>query len=375
VNPNDFSRIFGAGQTRSGSEYHPALHKSVNAGANWTTHTVLANPQAYLRTVAVHPANDNILYVGGVAYSPYRGIVFRSTNGGANWTPIDAGTFSSQVNKLAVDPVRTARIFAGTASGLFLSLNSGGSWTRVMTHDVKDIRINRNAPDQIYVAGRNGVHYSRDGGATWTEFNNGLGFRDVLCLQWDTVNSILYAGTNGGSIYKHGAADVRYLSLAASVGGTTDPAPGTHGYQRGISVSVRAVPQAHYTFSGWSGDLTGTQNPASVVMTTDKSVTANFIRRIYAPLGIAGVKRANRSVFLVEYINVLTWQANPDNIAIAKYRIYDIRGGSRTLLAEFGADVFEFRQRHVGKDEEYSYQVSAVDSGGREGEAATVTFR
>jgi uncharacterized repeat protein (TIGR02543 family) len=307
--------------------------------------------------------------------SPYRGIVFRSTNGGANWTPIDAGTFSSQVNKLAVDPVRTARIFAGTASGLFLSLNSGGSWTRVMTHDVKDIRINRNAPDQIYVAGRNGVHYSRDGGATWTEFNNGLGFRDVLCLQWDTVNSILYAGTNGGSIYKHGAADVRFLTLAASVGGTTDPAPGTHGYQRGISVSVRAVPQAHYTFSGWSGDLTGTQNPASVVMTTDKSVTANFIRRIYAPLGIAGVKRANRSVFLVEYINVLTWQANPDNIAIAKYRIYDIRGGSRTLLAEFGADVFEFRQRHVGKDEEYSYQVSAVDSGGREGEAATVTFR
>jgi len=375
VNPNDFSRIFGAGQTRSGSNTFPALHKSLNSGGNWSTHTVTANTQVYLRTVAVNPANDNILYIGGVSYSPYRGVVYQSTNGGANWTQIDAGAIGDQVNRLAVDPVRTARVFAGANGGLYRSLNSGGSWTRVLNQQINDIRINRNAPDEIYVGGMNGVFSSRDGGATWTEFNNGLDFRDVLCLKWDTANKILYAGTNGGSIYKSGAADVRFLTLAATSGGTTDPAPGTNTYQRGASVTIRAVPGNHHLFTGWSGDLTGTQNPATLVMTTDMSVTANFIRRIYPPLNFAGVKRANRSVFLVEYINVLTWQANPDNTAIAKYRIYDVRGGARTLLAEVGADVFEFRQRHAVKDEEYSYQVSAVDSGGREGEAATVTFR
>lgn len=42
---------------------------------------------------------------------------------------------------------------------------------------------------------------------------------------------------------------------------------------------VRLTPKANrgYVFSGWSGDLEGLDNPASIVLDTSKSVTANFV--------------------------------------------------------------------------------------------------
>lgn len=55
--------------------------------------------------------------------------------------------------------------------------------------------------------------------------------------------------------------------------------------EQGQSITITAVPNQHWVFSGWGGDHTGSQNPASVVMDRDKSVTAMFQKRDY-PLTI-----------------------------------------------------------------------------------------
>jgi len=58
---------------------------------------------------------------------------------------------------------------------------------------------------------------------------------------------------------------------------TTVPTyPYTYDIDSNTSVSVMAVPAFGYVFDGWSGDLSGTTNPAIIVMDCDKSVTANF---------------------------------------------------------------------------------------------------
>jgi len=41
-------------------------------------------------------------------------------------------------------------------------------------------------------------------------------------------------------------------------------------------VSLTATPVVGWSFSGWSGDLTGSVNPASVTMDGNKVVTATF---------------------------------------------------------------------------------------------------
>jgi len=48
-------------------------------------------------------------------------------------------------------------------------------------------------------------------------------------------------------------------------------------YDAGTSVQVLAEADPDWTFSGWSGDLSGSTNPETIVMTGDMNVTANFV--------------------------------------------------------------------------------------------------
>jgi len=57
--------------------------------------------------------------------------------------------------------------------------------------------------------------------------------------------------------------------------GAVNPS-GTNWYNSGQSVQVQATASSGYIFTNWSGDLSGTQNPASITMNGPKAVTANF---------------------------------------------------------------------------------------------------
>lgn len=56
---------------------------------------------------------------------------------------------------------------------------------------------------------------------------------------------------------------------------TSNPAGGV--YDENEVVRLFAEAASGYRFNGWSGDLSGSQNPKSITMDTDKNVTASFI--------------------------------------------------------------------------------------------------
>jgi len=62
-------------------------------------------------------------------------------------------------------------------------------------------------------------------------------------------------------------------------GGTVSPS--TQQYDEGKTATITATPSAEYLFQSWSG-ATGSTNSTSVVMNSDKSVTANFVKNKYA---------------------------------------------------------------------------------------------
>jgi len=68
----------------------------------------------------------------------------------------------------------------------------------------------------------------------------------------------------------------RTLTLSATSGGTTTPAPGSHPYDFGTRASVTATANTGYQFSKWGGDASGATNPITITMDSDKSVTAIF---------------------------------------------------------------------------------------------------
>ena len=62
-------------------------------------------------------------------------------------------------------------------------------------------------------------------------------------------------------------------------GGTVSPS--TQQYDEGKTATITATASSEYLFQSWSG-ATGSTNSTSVVMNSDKSVTANFVKKKYA---------------------------------------------------------------------------------------------
>jgi len=172
--------------------------------------------------------------------------------------------------------------------------------------------------------------------------------------------------------------EFRHLIITCSRGGTTSPHPGKHKYRNGMMIFIQAIPETHYYFSNWTGDVpqrNEKDNPLQLTLYSDRSIKANFIRVIYAPLNFSGEKVLNRSLSLFEYINVLKWQPNPDNKNITKYIIYQVDEEKKILLAEVNASIHEYWHRGLENKKTYTYALVAVNNEGRKGEAAFFTVR
>ena len=85
------------------------------------------------------------------------------------------------------------------------------------------------------------------------------------------------------------------LAVAASEGGSVNTSGGT--YNENTNVSVTASPADGFTFTGWTGDASGSTNPLSISMNGDKNITATFSRSQYAlKMGVAGQGSVNQEL-------------------------------------------------------------------------------
>jgi len=108
--------------------------------------------------------------------------------------------------------------------------------------------------------------------------SGGTGTQYVF-LSWSDGGAQGHTITAPSSSTTYTANFTTQYSLTTSVdppeGGTATPS-GVNWYNYGQTVSVLATPSSGYTFSSWSGDLSGSANPASLLMYGPKGVTANF---------------------------------------------------------------------------------------------------
>ena len=71
------------------------------------------------------------------------------------------------------------------------------------------------------------------------------------------------------------------LTLSTAGNGTVAAVPNQVTYNHGTSVQLTATPAAGWNFDFWSGDTTGSTNPLTFIITSNKNITANFGQHIY----------------------------------------------------------------------------------------------
>jgi hypothetical protein len=108
------------------------------------------------------------------------------------------------------------------------------------------------------------------------------------------------------------------LTIETSTGGTTDPSPAIYSHLGGTEVTITALPDDNYRFSGWAGDVPLSQendNPITITMDSDKSVTANFIWQYTLTIsaGTGGTTDPSPGSYLCDSATQVTIQAIPNS--------------------------------------------------------------
>jgi photosystem II stability/assembly factor-like uncharacterized protein len=161
----DFNTDINAYKTALAAAHQSALAaRSRNDNPGFFTPWTLEGPAnigARINTVAVHPDNPDIIYLG---YS--HGGVWKTENGGQSWRPVfDENQFLS-IGHIAFDPNNPAIVYVGTGDpnisaypfigdGLWRSADGGESWEQVGLEDsgiITKIIFNPAQNGKIYVA-------------------------------------------------------------------------------------------------------------------------------------------------------------------------------------------------------------------------------
>ncbi|MDH3943376.1 MAG: hypothetical protein OEV06_04695, partial [Anaerolineae bacterium] len=147
------------------------VYRTTDGGETWTQVLDVGGFNA----VEICLSDTNIAYAGSAA------TVYRSQDAGVTWTQVAGqggngwgppGGLAGVPIDFQCDPNDPNRIFSNNyVGGNFLSSDGGKTWINASDGytgaQISSVAVDPNDPAQIYVAGRNGIWSSRDGGSTW----------------------------------------------------------------------------------------------------------------------------------------------------------------------------------------------------------------
>ncbi len=144
------------------------IWKTPNTGGVWTPLSE-SFPSLQVCSLSLDPGLPDVLYAGtgdDQNPRPLQGVA-RSDNGGQSWK-FGARFTNQPVCAIAADPARAGRVLAGSAEGLFLSVDSGNSWSKVLGSPVTSIGFDGQGNAFAGILSSEVLVRSTDGGRTWS---------------------------------------------------------------------------------------------------------------------------------------------------------------------------------------------------------------
>jgi photosystem II stability/assembly factor-like uncharacterized protein len=194
IDPTDPHTVYAGTYDLGGGE--GGVFKTSNGGASWVRLTTLVTVAA----LAIDPLRSTRVYAATTGSG-----VFKTTDGGATWRAVNQGLGDPLMNALAIDPSKTGTIYAGAQDGVFKTLRGGATWKAVTAIEFGGLILalvaDPSAPGTVYAGtASEGVRKTTDGGRTWGWASSGLGSASVPSLAMDPSDPLtIYAAANAGA--------------------------------------------------------------------------------------------------------------------------------------------------------------------------------
>lgn len=186
------------------------VFETKNGGENWTKKMEGMKEVLMVVTLGMDPTRPSILYAGT------SGGVYKSIDQTGHWEKVNNGLVPPEmvktsralnVTSIQVNPYEPETVYAATLAGLYKTTDGAKSWVRIgeslADQMIIAMILDRTKQGVLYITGRDGVHRSEDGGATWKTINHGFATTNVRSIaQSATDAKLFYAGTNGSGLYK-----------------------------------------------------------------------------------------------------------------------------------------------------------------------------
>lgn len=237
---------------------HPAkIYVGTNSGGIFRFDGTTAATQSLngnsVRSIAFDPTNPSIVYAGTATG------MFKSTNSGDTWTQINDGLLFNSIPAaivcLAIDPQAPNTIYAGSSAFVFKSTNGGATWVQrpgLPTAYMYDIAVDPHATSRVFV-GANNVDdafvsklNAAGSGLTYSTYIGGLDIDDGFGIAVDAARNVYVCGTSystsiagvTSAFPRKGISDALVLKLGAAGSLSYFSYIGGTGGEQGKSIAV-----------------------------------------------------------------------------------------------------------------------------------------
>ena len=242
--PSDYAHSVLSHPTEADTVYvgsePAAIYRSTDAGAGWeeldgfravpeSTEWSFHSPtrDSHVRDLRVAPNDSACLYAGIEV-----GGMVSTGDGGRNWRQLPG--LDDDIHCVSLSAARTGSIYVATARAPYRSDNGGGDWELINHGLARRYALHiASAPDDADLVlvtvsensrrGNPQFYRSDDGGRYWT-LVNGLGSGEnpsdmVVAFEWDAHEpDVVYAGTDGGGLFRSGDRGVTWRPLPVQLG-------------------------------------------------------------------------------------------------------------------------------------------------------------
>jgi photosystem II stability/assembly factor-like uncharacterized protein len=214
------------GRTLIAGSRDSLLFRSDDAGASWRLLSFPRGTPGVFNSVLIDPQESSHYFAGLDAGDSQDSGVYESQDGGETWRAL-AGMRGARIDSLAMSPVNSSILAAGTSKGVFVSADRGANWRRISAlndpemQEITALAFDPADSNVIYAGTPHLPWKTTDGGATWHSISSGLiDDSDIFSIRVDPTHPQLVFASACSGIYRSESGGQEWVKIHGI--------PGTH---------------------------------------------------------------------------------------------------------------------------------------------------